>query len=237
MLDTTCVTPEVAAEMLGTSVEMLLLAGAEGRIEFHALVVGAEVEVMEEETDEGGPSPKMRIGFSGFLPLMPVDVADVIRTGTTEEIRYFYSRRSQRPDLITKLLSPETLSFPRHCIYVLRDDIQAIIDSKQTPPAGSVPSREAVMRLSSQKARAANNDSRILAGILDHFKIDAGERGVVTLAAVLAHFGIDPGKRGQVKQIASWIDQRNPVSEDTVLDRLKKAKEILDKKSRTRPPA
>ena len=173
-----------------------------------------------------------------MLHLLAGDVADVIRTGTTREIRSFYFWRNkpfEEPPVVITLLPPKTLSFPRHSIYVRRDDIQSIIDSKQTPPAGSVPSGEAVMRLSSQKSRAANNDSRILAGIFDHFKIDAGERGVVTLAAVLAHFGIDPGKRGLAKKVASWT--RDTVSIDTVLDRLEKAKEILDKKSRTRPPA
>ena len=239
MLETTYVTPEKAAEMLGTSVEMVLLAGAEGRIQFYGLNRGASrVSVkcysVGDETEE--KERENMLWSHDFLPITEKHVANVIRTGTTGEVsRFIEVSKDQRVVIARQLF--EAMSFNRQCIYVLRDDIQAIIDSKQTPPAGSVPSEEAVMQLSSQKSRAANNDSRILAAVLAHFKINPADRGVVTLAAVLAHFGIDPGKRGQVKQIASWIDQRNPVSEDTVLDRLKKAKEILDKKSRTRPPA
>jgi len=230
MLDTTYVTPEVAAEMLGTSVEMVLLAGAEGRIQFYGLNAGiSEVEVVTRAHGEELEITQQP-WYHDFLPICPADVADVIRTGTTveEEGRFFLFEDGDSP-VIKRLLPPKTLSFPRHCLYVRRGDIQAIIDSKQTPPASSVPSGEAVMQLSSQKARAANNDSRILAGILDHFKIDAGERGIVTLAAVLAHFRIDAGKRGLAKEVAYWT--RDTVSIDTVRDRLERAKELLDKKA------
>ena len=218
MLETTYVTPEVAAEMLGTSVEMVLLAGAEGRIQFYGLTDNLpEVRVEEYPPAEGGLKSEGEILIFDFLPIMAEDVASVIRNGTTRKILTLFFRPEQGRSVTLKLLSPETLSFPRHCIYVRRDDIQAIIDSKQTPPAGSVPSGEAVMRLSSQKARAANNDSRIL-------------------EAVLAHFGIDPGKRGLAKKVAFWT--RDTVSVDTVRDRLAKVEEILDKKAELgRPPS
>ena len=223
MLETTYVTPEVAAEMLGTSVEMLLLAGAEGRIQFYGLVYGlSEVEVTEYVPAEDVIKTKVKLLHFNFLPLTAGNVADVIRTGTTKASTFFSrgNKQFEEPPAIIKLPPPKTLSFHRHCIYVLRDDIQAIIDSKQTPPAGSVPSEEAVMQLSSQKSRAANNDSRIL-------------------AAVLKHASLDPGKRGLAKQIAYWTEQiGEAVSEDTVRDRLEKVKELLDKKpNQAAPPS
>lgn len=222
MIETSHVSLERAAEMLGTDTDMLLIAAAEGRIRLYGLLnrflaaTKYEGEEIEGGTWHSWPVAETHEHF-GFVPLEKSACAEVLCRGETGAIRVLSEPDGEGRAWIVDGVGDTNgrpLSMERHRIFARREHIDTVCGSQAAPGPNTV-------------ADPPLPDSRPCT------VTKVRNTALVVIAALAKQANINLKDRGVAKKISDMTVLLGAyVNEDTILNLIKGAPEAIEKRGK-----